>query len=77
MKTILHLLFQLVIFILVCVIMGLFSKENNTVLNSLRIIGNDAAHDLKSPSQVGLKDAISIIEHTLEHIYELKMKTIK
>jgi hypothetical protein len=56
---------------------GLFSKENKDVLDSLRIIGNDAAHDLKSPSEDGLKDAISIIEHAIEHIYELKMKSIK
>ena len=54
----------------------LFSESNKDILDSLRIIGNKAAHEVKSPSKEGLRVAISIIEHTIEHLYELKMKSI-
>lgn len=57
---------------------GLYQKEflsNNhaTILHNHRFIGNEAAHELVS-SEEELKVAITIIEHTLENIYELKYK---
>jgi len=43
-------------------------KEANR-LHSIRFIGNDSVHEMKSPSEMSLKIVLSIIEHLLNNIY--------
>lgn len=43
-------------------------------LHELRFLGNDAIHDLETPSKSDLDNAIDIIEHIIEDIYEIPLK---
>jgi hypothetical protein len=56
---------------------GFLTKTNAETLHELRFIGNEAVHELASPSDEELKLAIGIIEHTIENIYELQHKAKK
>ncbi len=40
-------------------------------------MGNDALHELSSPSSSELKMAIEIIEHTIDNIYEFEHKAVE
>lgn len=53
---------------------GLLTKQHSDVLHEHRFMGNKAVHELEQPSVQELQLAISIIEHTLENIYELPEK---
>ncbi|KEQ17067.1 DUF4145 domain-containing protein [Endozoicomonas numazuensis] len=50
---------------------GLISKKDSNRLHSIRFLGNDAAHDIKTPSLVSLEAALVIIEHLLTTVYIL------
>lgn len=53
---------------------GFLTKFNTEILHELRFLGNDALHELSSPSNDELKMAIDIIEHSIDNIYELQHK---
>lgn len=53
---------------------GLLTQQHANVLHEHRFMGNEAVHELDSPSLEELELAISIVEHTLENIYELPEK---
>lgn len=48
---------------------GLISKKDSTRLHSIRFLGNDAAHDIKTPSKKSLEAALIIVEHLITTIY--------
>jgi len=50
---------------------GLISKKDSTRLHSIRFLGNDAAHDIKTPSKNSLEAALVIVEHLLTTVYIL------
>jgi uncharacterized protein DUF4145 len=50
------------------------TKGHSKTLHELRFLGNDAAHELDSPTFEELEIAIVIVEHTLENIYGLDRK---
>ncbi|WP_324016871.1 DUF4145 domain-containing protein [Aeromonas hydrophila] len=50
---------------------GLISKKDSVRLHSIRFLGNDAAHDIKVPSEEALEATLIIIEHLLNTIYIL------
>ena len=50
---------------------GILTKRNADILHEHRFLGNEALHELTQPSKDELALAIQIIEHILEHIYEL------
>lgn len=56
---------------------GFLLKNNAEVLHELRFMGNDALHELSSPSSSELKMAIEIIEHTIDNIYEFEHKAVE
>jgi len=53
---------------------GILTKQHSDILHEHRFMGNKAVHELDQPSQKELELAISIVEHTLENIYELPEK---
>lgn len=53
---------------------GILTKENAEILHQHRFLGNEAMHELSQPSKEELSLAISIIEHTLNSIYEIPAK---
>lgn len=53
---------------------GLLTKSHSELLHEHRYLGNDAVHDLITPTSHELLIAIQIIEHTIENIYELTAK---
>lgn len=53
---------------------GILTKSSAETLHEHRYLGNDAVHELKRPAVGELKLAIEIIEHTLEHLYEMPKK---
>ena len=53
---------------------GFLTLGNAKILHELRFLGNEALHELSSPSSAELKMAIDIIEHTLDNLYELQHK---
>lgn len=48
---------------------GLISKKDSTRLHSIRFMGNDAAHDIKKPSEKSLQAALVIVEHLITTVY--------
>lgn len=50
---------------------GLISKKDSTRLHSIRFLGNDAAHDIKTPSKENLAAALIIVEHLITTVYIL------
>lgn len=52
----------------------LLSQTSSDILHAHRYLGNDAMHQLASPSTDELRLAIEIVEHTLEQLYELPEK---
>lgn len=53
---------------------GLLLSNNAEILHELRFMGNEALHELSSPSASELKMAIGILEHTIENLYEFQYK---
>jgi len=53
---------------------GFLTQANSISLHDLRIIGNDAIHELSGPLCKDLSIAIKIIEHLLDTIYEMQRK---
>lgn len=53
---------------------GILSKKDSEILHEHRFMGNEAVHELASPSEEELKLAIEIIEHMFENIFELPEK---
>jgi len=57
---------------------GHLTKDHMTALQEQRYLGNEAVHDeFAAPALDSLSAAIDIIEHTLEHIYELNGKVAR
>ncbi|EHU4934893.1 TPA: DUF4145 domain-containing protein [Vibrio parahaemolyticus] len=50
---------------------GLISKRDSMRLHSIRFLGNDAAHDIKTPSVESLEAALIITEHLITTVYTL------
>lgn len=50
---------------------GLISKKDSTRLHAIRFLGNDAAHDIKTPSESSLAAAQTIVDHLLTTVYVL------
>lgn len=48
---------------------GLISKKDSTRLHSIRFMGNDAAHDIITPSKKSLQAALIIVEHLITTVY--------
>lgn len=55
---------------------GLLTKIGSETLHAHRFLGNEALHELSRPSARELKLAISIIEQTLEQIYEVPQQAL-
>ena len=53
---------------------GILTEKHADTLHELRLIGNDAVHNKVEPTTEELKNAIDIIEHTFESIYNLHRK---
>jgi hypothetical protein len=56
---------------------GILTKDNAASLNEHRYLGNEAIHELSLPSKEELSLAITIIEHILDSIYEIPIKTFE
>ncbi len=52
------------------------TKSNAETLHDLRFMGNEALHELESPTKNELKLAIEIIESTINNIYEIAHKAV-
>ena len=50
---------------------GILTETHAKILHTLRFIGNEAVHELSTPPKDGLKEAIAIVEHTIENLYVL------
>lgn len=61
---------------------GIISDGNAKLLHAVRFLGNDAAHEIKSPDESALNVTLKIIEHIIRSLYILeneangKMETI-
>ncbi|MFK3651497.1 DUF4145 domain-containing protein [Lysobacter enzymogenes] len=54
---------------------GLISKKDSGRLHSIRFLGNDAAHDIKIPSDRSLEAALVIVEHLMTTVYVLDQES--
>lgn len=50
---------------------GLISQKDAERLHAIRFLGNDAAHDIKKPSDRQIEIALKIIEHLITTVYVL------
>lgn len=53
---------------------GYISKNDAERLHGIRFMGNDAAHDIKTPKDTTLSVALQIIEHLIVSVYILEKK---
>ncbi len=53
---------------------GHLTAAHAEVLHGHRFLGNDAVHDFRAGDTDALKAAIEIIEHTLEHLFEIPLR---
>ena len=53
---------------------GILTKDNAAILHTHRHLGNEAVHELATPSNQELSLSIRIIEHILDNIYEFPAK---
>lgn len=53
---------------------GFLTKQHSDILHEHRFMGNEAVHELASPSNEELVLAISIIQHAFETIFEIPQK---
>ena len=56
---------------------GIINKQEFNALHELRFLGNDAVHQLEIPSVSDINNALDIIEHLIEDVYELPLKSKK
>jgi len=54
--------------------MGLISKNDADRLHAIRFLGNDAAHEIKKPSNEQISVALKIINHLIQSVYILKIE---
>lgn len=54
--------------------MGVLTKDGADILHSLRIMGNEAAHEVAPQSEDNLSVAFDVVEHLLEGVYLLPLK---
>lgn len=53
---------------------GYISKNDADRLHGIRFMGNDAAHDIKTPKDAALSVALQIVEHLIVSVYILEKK---
>lgn len=53
---------------------GYVSNADKKRLHAIRFLGNDAAHEIKEPSENDLKVALDIVEHLLNSVFILEHK---
>jgi len=53
---------------------GLITPSHRDILHEHRFLGNEALHEMDIPHANELKLAIEILEHTLDHVYEIPIK---
>lgn len=53
---------------------GYISRNDAERLQGIRFMGNDAAHDIKSPKDESLKVALQIVEHLIASVYILEKR---
>lgn len=53
---------------------GYISKNDADRLHGIRFMGNDAAHDIKTPKGTALSVALQIVEHLIASVYILEKK---
>ena len=53
---------------------GILTESHADILHEHRYLGNEAVHELSSPSRDELRLAIEIMEHALDGLYELPDK---
>lgn len=53
---------------------GYISKNDAERLHGIRFMGNDAAHDIKTPKDASLSVALQIVEHLIASVYVLEKK---
>ncbi len=56
---------------------GVLTASHAATLHAFRDLGNDAVHQLGSPSTDHLRQAIEVIEHLLEHVYVIPKKSVE
>lgn len=56
---------------------GLLTKSSADTLHEHRYLGNSAVHELARPTEIELKLAVEILEHTLDSIYEMPEKAAR
>lgn len=56
---------------------GHITEESASFLHELRFLGNKAVHEIEAASLDELRIAISIVETTIDNLYELKHKVMK
>lgn len=54
---------------------GYISKHDAERLHGIRFMGNDAAHDIKTPTNTTLSVALQIVEHLIASVYILENKS--
>lgn len=54
---------------------GYISKNDAERLHGIRFMGNDAAHDIKTPKGGSLSVALQIVEHLVSSVYILEKKS--
>jgi hypothetical protein len=59
------------------VTIGVLTTDGASILHSLRIMGNQAAHEVKPHSETDLNIAFDVVEHLLEGVYLLPQKAKK
>ena len=47
------------------------NPQHEDILHKLRFLGNDALHDLQTPTKEEIDTALDIIEHIIESLYEI------
>ncbi|MDQ8188543.1 DUF4145 domain-containing protein [Pelagicoccus sp. SDUM812002] len=55
---------------------GYLTKDHSDILHEHRFLGNEAVHELSSPTPEELNIAIDILEHTLEALFNLPRQAI-
>ncbi len=56
---------------------GILTKQSADILHEHRFLGNDAIHDLSTPSKEDLNLAIEIVENIFENLYEIPNKGLR
>lgn len=57
--------------------LGIINKQEFNALHELRFLGNSAVHQLEVPSVYDINIALDIIEHLMDDIYEIPLKSQK